>query len=280
MRHSLLTSVCLLGALAAQDKTWLTDLDAAKAAAAQDKKAILALFTSSDGGGMCAALEADVFKKPEFAEWAAKKVVLLAIDFPKQAAQDDATKQRNAKLAKDYAVKGYPSVLFLDAAGKQLGQLGYESGGAANWIKKADEKIGSSGEDDGVWFTDYDKALAKAKREKKVVLADFTGSDWCVWCIRLKDEVFSKPEFAEWAKEHVVLLELDFPRKSELPDELRKQNDKLKREHKIQGFPTIVFLDSKGKDIGRSGYVRGGPEAWIEKAEKELGIKSKPKKDP
>lgn len=90
--------------------------------------------------------------------------------------------------------------------------------------------------------------------------------------------MFSKPEFVEWAKEHAVLLELDYPRKKQLPPELKKQNDKLAEDFRIEGYPTILFLDAKGKKVGTSGYVEGGPAAWIAAAEKELGIKSKPKK--
>ena len=128
------------------------------------------------------------------------------------------------------------------------------------------------------WLTNFEEAKAAAKKEKKVILADFTGSDWCGWCIKLKDEVFSKPEFQAWADKHVVLLELDFPKQKQLSDDLKKQNEKLQREFKIEGFPTIVFLDAKGKEVGRSGYVKGGPAAWIAAAEKELGIKSGKKK--
>jgi protein disulfide-isomerase len=75
-----------------------------------------------------------------------------------------------------------------------------------------------------------------------------------------------------------VLLELDFPRKKQLPDDLKAQNEKLRDKFGIRGYPTILFLDKKGKKVGQSGYVKGGPEAWIAAAEKELGIKSKKRK--
>ena len=278
MRSLCVLALALLGPLAAQDgPTWLTDFEAAKAAAKKEKKVILADFTGSDWCGFCIKLKNEVFSKPEFHEWAAKKVVLLELDFPKQKKLPDALEQQNQRLQKEYAVEGYPTILFLDADGKQLGKYGYDEGGAVKWIQKAEGLMSpSSGEGD--WMTDYTKALAKAKKEKKVVLADFTGSDWCGWCVKLKDEVFSKPEFQAWAKQHVVLLELDFPKKKQLPDDLKKQNEKLQQEYRIEGFPTIVFIDAKGKAVGRSGYVEGGPDAWIAAAEKELGIKSKKKK--
>ncbi len=113
------------------------------------------------------------------------------------------------------------------------------------------------------WSEDYDKALAQAKAEKKLVLLDFTGSDWCGWCIKLDKEVFSQPEFADYAKTNLVLVELDYPRKKEQTKEIKAQNAKLQGEYKIQGYPTIVVLDSAGKKVGELGYQPGGPKAFI-----------------
>src|SRR5437588_575571 len=90
------------------------------------------------------------------------------------------------------------------------------------------------------WLTDLPKAQAKAKEEKKLVMLDFTGSDWCGWCIKLHKEVFSKPEFAEYAKKNLVLVEVDFPRQKEQPAELKKANQKLQEKYKIEGYPTLV----------------------------------------
>ena len=77
------------------------------------------------------------------------------------------------------------------------------------------------------WLTDLPKAQAQAKEEKKMVLLDFTGSDWCGWCIKLHNEVFSKPEFAEYARKNLVLVEVDFPRKKKLGAEQKKANEAL-----------------------------------------------------
>lgn len=74
------------------------------------------------------------------------------------------------------------------------------------------------------WLTDAAKAQAQAKAEKKLVLLDFTGSDWCGWCIKLNKEVFSKPEFAEYAKKNLVLVEVDFPRRKKLSPAQNKAN--------------------------------------------------------
>jgi thioredoxin-related protein len=138
--------------------------------------------------------------------------------------------------------------------------------------------MGSCGPDDSAgtavaesaWLTDFEEARARALETGRPILADFTGSDWCGWCIRLKKEVFDTPAFAQWAGERVVLLELDFPRKTELPEELAEQNQRLAAQFGIEGFPTIVFMDHEGRELARSGYVRGGADAWIEDAEEKL----------
>lgn len=121
---------------------------------------------------------------------------------------------------------------------------------------------------DGEWLTDLSKAQAKAKAEKKLVLMDFTGSDWCGWCIRLNKEVFSQPEFIDYAKKNLVLLEVDFPNKKPQTEELKKANEALSKKYKIKGYPTIIVLDGDGKQIGKLDYQPGGPKAFIASLEK------------
>lgn len=118
------------------------------------------------------------------------------------------------------------------------------------------------------WLTDYKQAQSEAKSNKKLMLLDFTGSDWCGWCIKLDREVFSKPEFQQYAKDNLVLLELDFPRRKELSDAEKIQNQQLAQQYRIEGFPTIVVLDADGKKVGELGYMPGGPAAFIAELEK------------
>jgi len=121
---------------------------------------------------------------------------------------------------------------------------------------------------DLAWQTDLPKAQAAAKAQNKLVLLDFTGSDWCGWCIKLKKEVFSTPEFAAYAAKNLVLVEVDFPRKKTLPAEQKKANDALAAQYKIEGFPTIIVLGPDGKKVGELGYQPGGPKAFIAELEK------------
>ena len=118
------------------------------------------------------------------------------------------------------------------------------------------------------WMTDLPKAQAEAKAEKKLVMLDFTGSDWCGWCIRLHKEVFSTPEFAEYAKKNLVLVEVDFPRKKQQSAALKKANESLGAKYSIEGYPTIIVLNGEGKKVGQLGYMKGGPKAFIAELEK------------
>ena len=120
----------------------------------------------------------------------------------------------------------------------------------------------------GEWLTDAPKAQAQAKKENKLVLLDFTGSDWCGWCIKLKGEVFDLKEFKDYADKNLVLVEVDFPRKKQLSADQKKANNALQEQYKIQGYPTIIVLNGEGKKVGELGYVKGGPKAFIAELDK------------
>ena len=118
------------------------------------------------------------------------------------------------------------------------------------------------------WLTDYAKAQAEAKTSHKLVLLNFTGSDWCGWCIRLDREVFSRPEFKDYASKNLVLMEADFPRTKAQPATVKRQNEELATQYQVIGFPTIVVLNGEGRKIGELGYMPGGPSAFIAELEK------------
>jgi len=137
-------------------------------------------------------------------------------------------------------------------------------------------------EGDLTWHTSIDKAMEISKKENKPLMLFFTGSDWCGWCIRLQKEVFYKKEFVKWAKDNVVLVELDFPRKKQLDPALQQQNYSLQNAFHVQGYPTVWFVNSDTKEgktnftqLGSTGYVAGGPEAWISGANQILANNKK-----
>ena len=82
--------------------------------------------------------------------------------------------------------------------------------------------------------------------------------------------MFSTEQFKAWAKKNVILVEVDFPRKTQLPDKLKQQNEALKTKFQIRGFPTILFLDANEKVIGKSGYRPGGPDPWLKDAADQI----------
>ena len=120
------------------------------------------------------------------------------------------------------------------------------------------------------WYTDVKEAITVSNKVKKPMLMFFTGSDWCGWCIRLQNEVLKTPEFKKWATDNVVLVELDYPRRAPQTPELKNQNNELQQAFGIQGFPTVYFTSAESidgkvsfKGLGQTGYVAGGPSAWL-----------------
>ena len=113
------------------------------------------------------------------------------------------------------------------------------------------------------WTEDFDAAKARAALEKKDMLLNFSGSDWCGWCIKLEQEVFGRAEFKKAAEKKFVLVRLDFPQKSKPPERIRQQNQRLAKVYGIEGFPTVVVTDAEGRLYARTGYRPGGPEKYL-----------------
>ena len=115
-----------------------------------------------------------------------------------------------------------------------------------------------------IWSSNYDASLQKAAAEKRMVLLEFTGSDWCPPCKLQAKEVFEKPAFEDFAKQNLVPVKLDFPRRSEQSAETRAANQALAQKYNIDGFPTVILLDSKGAELARQvGYGGGGVDGFI-----------------
>lgn len=119
---------------------------------------------------------------------------------------------------------------------------------------------------DLTWLTDLPKAQAQAKTENKLVFMDFTGSDWCGWCMKLDKETFSQPAFADYAKKNLVLVQLDYPAHKEQSDDLKKANAALSKKYGIEGYPTLIAIEPDGTVVWKQvGYLAGGPDAMISK---------------
>ncbi len=119
---------------------------------------------------------------------------------------------------------------------------------------------------DSSWMTSLPDAKAKAEKEQKLLLLDFTGSDWCGWCKKLDAETFSKSEFIDYAKKKLVLVEVDFPNQKPQTDELKAANKALGAKYEITGYPTLVLMKPDGTVVWKQvGYLEGGPSALIAK---------------
>jgi protein disulfide-isomerase len=115
------------------------------------------------------------------------------------------------------------------------------------------------------WLDRIEDAQKLASEKNLPILADFTGSDWCVWCQKLDQEVFSQQAFADYAKDHLVLLKLDFPRKVNVPPaDVRNAREALSQKYNVEGFPTVLLLDATGKELARTGYRPGGAAEYVE----------------
>jgi len=122
---------------------------------------------------------------------------------------------------------------------------------------------------EGDWLTDLPKAQTKAKEDKKMVLVDFNGSNWCPPCKALRKNVLNSQAFIDYAKNNLVLVDIDFPRPSNQTEELKKTNEALSTKYSVEGFPTVIVFSSDGKELKRIvGYEGASPEKFIAQLEK------------
>jgi len=117
--------------------------------------------------------------------------------------------------------------------------------------------------DDSIWLTDFELAKQQSEKKHLPILVNFTGSDWCPYCKKLENEVFSKPEFLNYVKENFVILKIDFPQNHKLAGKILKIHKKLAEKYKVKEFPAVVFLDKNGEFILKTGYRDGGVQSYI-----------------
>lgn len=116
------------------------------------------------------------------------------------------------------------------------------------------------------WETNFDEAKSKAAQEGKDVVLVFSGSDWCIPCMKLEREIWESDDFKSYSKEHFILLRADFPKKKAdaLPKEQQEKNDKLAEMYNKQGlFPLVLVLNKQGKVLGTTGYKKVSPKEYI-----------------
>lgn len=272
---------------------WLTDYEQALAESQQTGKPILASFSGSDWCPPCIALDDDVFESEKFSEWAGENVILLFLDFPRGKPQSDEVRAQNDKLATQYGVDGYPTVVFLDSQGVEFGRLGgYGGSGADAWIGQAQKILETapaptiapapvtpspaSGDDAPAaeelrWFEDVAAAKALAAQSDRPVMLNFSGSDWCKFCWALDDEIFSTPQFTAFAKDNLVLVLVDFPEHKPQSQAVKDRNEQLRLRYRVEGFPTLVILSPEGQKLGTMYYEPAGPAKFLQDLKRVLG---------
>lgn len=129
------------------------------------------------------------------------------------------------------------------------------------------------------WTDHWEAAKAKSKSENKPILLYMTGSDWCGWCKKLEKEVISKKAFTDFANQHFILMEADFPKTKDQPAPLKKQNAQLRKTYLNGGYPTMYVLDGDGKKLSKDlGELEGGVDGYITKLKELLPKKEAGKK--
>ncbi|MCF7912781.1 MAG: thioredoxin family protein [Candidatus Cloacimonetes bacterium] len=262
-------AVILLVALSlgAQTINWLTNIEDALQKAKASDKHVFVFFTGSDWCSWCDKLQSEVFKEKAFQDYVQENMVMVMLDFPRAAILSESQKTYNDAQQQKYNIQGYPSVIILDTSGEVVLQTGYREGGASKYVKflqesldwKFDASNATWKDDQGlIWQKNFEIAQKIAKKEGKSIFINFTGSDWCVWCHRLTDEVFSQPEFVEFANRNLVLVRFDFPKQTQLSAGEENYNMKMAQKYGVKGFPTLFLTDSAGNIIQKLGYEKGG----------------------
>ncbi|MPM98128.1 Thiol:disulfide interchange protein DsbD [bioreactor metagenome] len=263
------------------DSSWFTDYKKAEATAKEKKLPMFLLFTGSDWCPWCVKLDSDTLKTSKFKAYVKDKVVLVYLDFPQKTKLPEAMAKQNKALAGQYGIKGYPSIIITDSNGKAIGKLGYAKvdeflprlekvlAGVKNAPAKeaapeakpaAEEKKTEDAKAETGYLTDFAQAKKLAAAKKLPIIALFTGSDWCGWCIKLKKETLDTQEFKDFVAKDAIFVYLDYPRKIKQPEALKKQNEELAKQYDVQGFPTTLVLNADGKQLGRIGGYRAADD--------------------
>ena len=273
-----LSMFLLVGTMAATamagDVVWHEDYNKAKQVAAEEKKDLLVVFSGSDWCTWCIKLDKEVFHQEAFQKNAAKKFVFVMADFPHGKEQTPELKAQNERLKQDFTEQGafkglFPTVILADANGKAYAQTGYVEGGPTAYVPHLDflQRARPMEDPGSTWFEDFEVAKAKAAHHQKDLLINFSGSDWCSFCIRLDREVFDKEAFKKAAPEDFVLVKLDFPQRTQQAPKIRAQNQKLAQvfsvKYGLQGYPSVYLADARGIPYAMTGYERGGPDNYV-----------------
>ena len=254
----LLFGICTVLFASPPDGNWFTDAKAALAEAKAENLPVFAYFTGSDWCPYCKIFSEKVLQTQRFRDFAKGKVVLLYLEFPQEQQLPQSLARRNEEWQALFRVEGFPTVLLVDADGREIDRLGYTPQGdfiatlkaALNPAKEADY-IPAAG-----WMNNFDKALALATEKKLPVILVFTGSDWSPESRKFKSDVLENKALHEFAAGKAVLVCVDFPRSVLLPRPILRQNSELLEKYQPADLPATLILNAAGEKIG--GFEGGG----------------------
>ena len=272
---------------------WFVNFTEAQKAALSENKNILLLNFGSDWNELSRKMEKILLPNEDFINLAEENFILLFIDSPMSLALPQSQLKHNNQVRMKYKiVNKIPHTLILNVQGQVVGEIsGFTGiGHYLNQLQKfavsddenideedsnADaEKLSPSADSPAdimqnvpksysrwtraagqkSWHVNYDLAMAEAKKTGKKVYVLNTGSDWCGFCVKLRNELLDKKKFQKFAEKNLVVLYLDSPRKKKLHPEQIQHNMQIRKKLKFGGgVPSAIILDSNGKEIGRIG---------------------------
>jgi protein disulfide-isomerase len=157
-----------------------------------------------------------------------------------------------------FYAKGIAKINFADLSDEYRTKYGYDQKKAEEYTRMVNLGLPVQ------WQTDFATASANARKSGLYMLLDFSGSDWCGWCMKLEAEVFSKPEFRQYANGNLVSVLVDFPNEKPQTKQLKAQNAELARKYGIEGYPTVIILSPEGEQVGKTGYLAGGAKNYVD----------------
>ena len=213
----------------------------------------------------------ELLSDPLFIDLTQNSLTAVRLEFPlKKDSTKEEVKEVSEFVRKHKITKKPLQVMLINSkTGEEIFLADPASEAPAVLLKKITQLL--PGNYKGQWIDNFKAGEMIAQKTGRHMLINFTGSDWCIWCQRLKEEVFEQDAFKKYAEEKLVLVTIDFPRKTQLPEKTKLQNDKLAEKFGIRGYPSVIILSPDGQLVGRTGYVQGGVEEFLAGLKQMIG---------
>ncbi len=214
----------------------------------------------------------NTLSNPLFIDLTQNSLTAVKLDFPLKSNSTEEDVKEVAEFVKKYKILKAPLQFMLinTKTGEEIFRINTPADDPAVLVKNISQLLPDKY--NGQWIDSFKAAQMISQKTGRHILINFTGSDWCIWCKKLKEEVFTNGVFKKYAAQYLVLVEIDFPRKKPLPQNKTLENNKLAEKFQINGYPSVIILDSTGKIAGRTGYVQGGVQQFMSELKQITGI--------